>query len=413
MARQNRRKELPMQQLPLSRDGEGRLDQEVVEVPFYSIRNASCPEDLANGRKVLFGHMPAKAILGFGTEENVRDYLVGVRGQQRRVYKQVHRAIRETLETTPHEFSVLNGGVVIVARDYEVDEKKKVLRLLQPNIINGSQTQGVLRDYYESKKKRGEELPNIHITFELIVTEDDDLIAKTSIARNFQEDVMAISIVGRLGQLDELRNELKKVYPELELRTSETHISDEYVVTEKLIQVITALTPPQLWPKAGEEGNPNKTYTYSAKTRCLKDFQVVYEKAHDENDPEHKKYERLYRFYLDIAPQAYALYEKWKVHQGFIGTRRKAIERDSSGKITGVPDGMLFPIFAALSAFVEETDEGWKVVEPVSFTDKELIDTADKVYEDVAKSNPQTMGKSQTCYGYLYQLTSLHKRLSK
>jgi hypothetical protein len=113
----------------------------------------------------------------------------------------------------------------------------------------------------------------------LIVTEDNDLIAKTSIARNLQEDVMAISIVGRLGQLDELELALQREYPDYKLRQSETQISDDYVVTEKLIQVIAAFTPAELWAKAGEESNPNKTYAYSAETKCLKDFQVVYEKA--------------------------------------------------------------------------------------------------------------------------------------
>lgn len=400
-------------QQPLGWDDPVRLEHEheFVEVPFYSIRNASCPEDIESGRKVLFGHMPARAILRFGTEENVRDYLVGVPGKNRRVYKQVHRAIRETLEASPHKFSVLNGGVCLVARDYEVDDKKKVLRLLDPNIINGSQTRGVLEDYYRDKEKNGVEPPNIHVTFELIVTEDDDLIAETSIARNFQEDVMAISIVGRLGQLDELEMALQRAYPNYKLRQSETQISDEYVVTERLIQVITALTPAELWPKDNEGGDPNKTYTYSAKTKCLKDFQVVYEKAKNSTDPEHEKYNRLYRFYLDIAPQAYELHEKWKTHQGFIGTRLKAIEREGRA-IKENPDGIVFPILAALSAFAEETPEGWRIAPPATFSDEELIKAAKTAYQQIAHSNPQTMGKSRACYSSLYQITSLYKRLS-
>ena len=48
---------------------------------------------------------------------------------------------------------MLNGGIVIVARDYEVDEKTKTLSLTRPSIINGAQTQGVLRDHAASLKK--------------------------------------------------------------------------------------------------------------------------------------------------------------------------------------------------------------------------------------------------------------------
>ena len=68
--------------------------------------------------------------------------------------------------------------------------------------------------------------------------------------------------------------------------------------------------------KVAEDGNPIKTHTYSAKTKCLRDFQEVFKRAKDKEDPEHEKYNQLYRFYLDIAPQAYESAEKWKRHQG-------------------------------------------------------------------------------------------------
>src|SRR5581483_7951112 len=92
-------------------------------------------------------------------------------------------------------------------------EQKKLLKLLKPSIINGSQTQGVLNDFYRESKDAETELPTIHVTFELIVTNDDELIAETSIARNFQNDVMTLSIAGRLGQLDELERSLQQSFP--------------------------------------------------------------------------------------------------------------------------------------------------------------------------------------------------------
>ncbi len=404
-----------MRQPPLVQGDRVRPDsRELVDFPFYSVRNVSCPEDLENGRKVLFGSAPATAILDLDTEQNVRAYLLEAEGKKHRRPTQVLRAIRETLDTEPHNFSVKNGGVTIVAHDYEIDEKKKIMRLLKPSIINGSQTQGVLRDYYREMEESGVTAPLIHVTFELIVTDDEKLIADTSISRNFQEDVMTISIAGRLGQLEDLEYSVQRVYPEYKLRMSETQLSDDYIVTERLIQVMTALTPPELWMgKLAEDGNPIKTYTYSAKTKCLRDFQEVFKRAQDPTDPEYGKYNELYRFYLDIAPHAYMLHEKWKAHQEFKGLRVHAIKRDKNGNILEVPDGLVFPIFAALSAFVEKKSGEWMLVEPPSFTDKELIDTAVSVYRTVANSDPQKMGKSHAAYFHLYQLTSLHKRLSK
>lgn len=46
-----------------------------IHLPFYSIRNISCPDDLENDRKVYVGYTPVKAIIDLPTNENVRDYL--------------------------------------------------------------------------------------------------------------------------------------------------------------------------------------------------------------------------------------------------------------------------------------------------------------------------------------------------
>jgi hypothetical protein len=382
--------------------------------PFFTFKNITSPEDRESERTVLAGQAPIQSVLDLPTDENVRDYLLEAEGKKRRKPTQVHRAIRDTLENMPQNFSILNGGVVIVARGYDVDDKQKTLLLRKPSIINGSQTQGVIRDYLSS---RGDtETPPIHVKFELIITDDDSLIAETSIARNFQNDVMTVSIVGRLGQLDELEQALQDRYPDSKLRKSETKVarklslSEDYVLTEKLLQVITALTPEELWFKPGESDNPVKTYTYSAKAKCLKDFQRVYERAHDRSDPEYAKYRGLYQFYLDIAPQALYLYDTWKAHQGFAGTGIRAIEREGR-QIKEVPDGIVFPILAALSAFATKTDAGWRIVPPKEFQDEELIRAAKSAYQDLASSNPGTMGKSKACYAQLYQITTIYKRL--
>ena len=107
---------------------------------------------------------------------------------------------------------------------------------------------------------------------------------------------------------------------ERDSKKSETELSEDYIPTQRLLQVITALIPSTLWPKPGENDNPNKVYTYSMKAKCLKEFDEIYIKAHDKNHPEHSKARELYQFYLDIAAEALQLYEKWKEHQGFRGT---------------------------------------------------------------------------------------------
>jgi len=381
-----------------------------VQFPFHSFRNITCPEDIQNSRKVLSGRAPVSSILDLSTDENVRDYLVGAEGKKRRRPGDVHRAIEDTVLNQPDNFCVLNGGVVLVARGFEADEQKKVLRLDRPSIINGAQTQGTLIDVFERLENEGRERPQIHITYEIIVTEDEGLIAEVSIARNFQNDVMTISIVGRLKQLDELEAAIQKRYPSMKLRKSETELSEDYVASEKLLQVLTALVPDSLWVK-GSDNAPNKVYTYSQKTKCLKDFQEIYEKAKDRKDPEHSKYNELYQFFLDMAADAHDLYERWKAHQGFRGTGLWAIQREGR-EIVDVPDGIIFPIISSLSAFATKTSNGWRIKPPSKFKDDELIEAAKTVYMEIADHNPQTMGKSKACYSSLLQLTSVYKKLA-
>ena len=260
----------------------GSLSRDFVELPFHSVRNISSPErPLSEGRKVLTGHFPIDAILDLPTDENVRDYLLDAEGRKRRVPSGVHRAIKDTLKNDPEDFCVLNGGIVLVARDVEIDESRKLLKLLKPSIINGAQTQGVVKDYFKADcEEFGADRPKAHIKFEAIVTDNDELVAEVSIARNFQNDVMTISIAGRLGQLNELQEAVRKRIPGAKLKQSETELSDDYFDTEHLLQIIAVLIPKELWFEGSNGDSPNKTYAYTRKSQCLKEFREIYDSVH-------------------------------------------------------------------------------------------------------------------------------------
>lgn len=372
--------------------------------PFHNVRNISSPEDLANDRKVLAGSAPASSVLKLDDNENVREYLVEAKGKQKKSPTLVHQAIRKTLEDNTEIFSILNGGMVIVARSAEIDDKSKVLRLSNPSIINGSQTQGELKRFFE--KTFNEDYIEPSIKFEIIVTDDDNLIAEVSISRNFQNDVRTISIAGRRGQLDALEDAMQAKFPGTALQKSESDqkVTDDLLDTEKLIQVGFALLPISMMEKfGGQKDAENKVFSYSQKTRCLKLFQRIVE-----ND-EHSD---VYECFLDVAPLAWELYTKWKSHQGFIGTGIRSIERESR-KIVEVPDGLIFPIIASHSVFVKKTKKNWILKVPAALSDDELIRSADQAYKEIAQHNPQSMGKSKACYSQLLQVTRIFDRLAK
>lgn len=377
------------------------------EFPYITCRNISAPEDDAAGRKVYSGHAPASSVLSLQDDENVREYLADAQGSQKHMPTLVHQAIRKTLEDQPDQFSILNGGMVIVAHAVEVDDKRKVLVLKRPSIINGSQTQGELGRYF-AKYQNSSDFFEPSIKFELIVTTDDGLIAEISIARNFQNDVRPISIVGRRGQLDELELAVQKDIPGAKLRKSETDITGEYLDTEKLIQVIFSLMPGVLVKSLVEDDDAsNKVFTYSQKTRCLKLFQRLVNASGKDSESAD-----VYQYFLDISGQAWKLYGRWKSHPGFHESRLPMFEREN-GQVAVVPDGILFPILSAFSAFVDRPGKKWEINIPDVFDEKELIDAAAQVYMEIANRNPQTMGKSKACYSTLLRLTGLCARLAR
>lgn len=390
---------------------------------YHSIRKITAPEDVEGQREIYCGHAPATSFLELEDDENVRDYLLDAEGRKRNRLTNVHREMFDTLANKPQDFSVLNGGITIVARAIEVDDKGRVAKITRASIINGSQTRGVLKDWLERLEEAGDEPYPVHVKFELVVTDDEELIAATSIARNFQNQVMPISIVGRLGQLDELNERFVKASKgELKLRTRETDLSEDFLPTEKVLQVVTALVPAELWHRKNERENPVKTYAYSAKAKCLREFQRIYEfakRGEDSSgatvtDEERANFKKLYQFYLDVAYDAWSLYVHWKKHPGFIGTRiRKgqAVVREA-GRVEDVNDGIVFPILAALSVFATYEKGKWRIAIPSGFDEKELAQHAAAAFQEIAKSHPWDMGKSKACYQYLQSFTALYKKFS-
>lgn len=374
---------------------------ETYRLPFENCRNITSSHDQNAGRKILVGQAPAFSVLGLEDNENVREYLVDAQGKQKRSPTLVHQAIRKTLENDAERFNVLNGGMVLVASEAEIDEKAKELILKNASIINGSQTQGELRRFYKNYENNPDVEPTLK--FEIIVTDDADLIAEVSIARNFQNDVKPVSIAGRLGQLDDLEAALQTVAPTAQLRKRESDLTAEgqYIDTEKLIQVTFALLPEEVLERVAPKIDAsNKVFSYSQKTRCLRLFQTLVEDGPVD----------AYRAFLEIAPQAWTLYNKWKTHQGFRGTRIRSIERED-GRIIDVPDGVIFPIVAAHAPFLIQKN-GWKLATPEAFTDDDMIDTAKQAYMEIAEHNPQTMGKSKACYSTLSRMTGIYAKLS-
>lgn len=386
----------------------------LIDFPFHNIRNITSPEDSAAGRKVYAGTAPAMSVLDLPNDENVRDYIPAAAGRKRRTLTAVHRAMFDTLEQDASSFAVKNGGIVIVAKNVDIDEGKRKAKLRCPSIINGAQTQGVLQEFYSEKLKKDDQ-KSVSIKFEIIVSDDDDLVGEISIARNSQNNVDPLSIAGKKGILTDLAASMVAVNPEWIIRIKETEGGDGFIDTPKLLQVTMALIPPSLWMVERDRENPNKVFTYSMRAKCLKDFQKLFNDAHDPHAKNHVASKSVYEFIVEMAPRAWQIYRQWKTHQGFIGTHiQQGVTREGN-KVIDVADGIIFPILAALSVFVEKTSGGWALVPPPLWDEKDgiFLSLKDVLKSESVKGNPWNLGKHRDSWTLLFNQTRNHKLMAE
>lgn len=363
-----------------------------ISFPYFICKVISTKENEHNGIKIYSGQAPISSFVKIDDNANVRSYTVEASKTKRS--SDVHHAIKETLENNPNNLALLNNGITIVSNSVAFNEKSKELILEEASIINGSQTRGVIKDFIEASDDHDK---NISIKFEIIEAGDKDLVSDISIARNTQIRVEKISIMGKQGIFDTLN---KAIGDNHKLKTSETDRGKEYLPTERILQVIASLIPKEIWEATGNKEYSKAPY-YSRQSRALNLYKEIYEQKED-------KKKALYNFYIDIAKDAWNLYKKWSSHAGFRGTGLKnGIDRDSNNNIVRVYDGLIFPIIAAHALFIKKEKNKWTLSidrNQEENIDRILIDQAKRLFQEIAQSKAEKMGKDQTCYSHLYSL---------
>ncbi len=369
--------------------------------PYYVCKIISTQADEKNGIKIYAGQAPIFSFINIPDDENVRRYTgqVNEKAKKSEKYADVHRAIRDTLDNNSSSFPLLNNGITLVATKvmFSTEKRENILNLFDANIINGSQTRGEIKNFLAST--RDEDKKNISVKFEIIETQDKDLMSDISIARNTQIRVEKISIMGKEGMFDELESAIGGS----KLKKAETDEEHQHLPTEKLLQVIATLIPKQLWQETENKDYAKAPY-YSGQSRALNLYKMIYEEAKSSN----KKYLNLYKFYLDIAEDAWTLYGRWIHHAGFdgIGIRNdSSVGRSENSNIVRVYDGLVFPIVAAHALFIQKENGKWRLkIQQQDKVDKFLIDQAKRIFQELADSKAEKMGKDQRCYSQLYSL---------
>lgn len=377
-----------------------------IELSYESIRNLTSPEEKLNGAKSYFANVPVRELLKLDTEANLRSYVPEHPGKRR---SQVHMAIGQTLSDRPERFIQLSSGITVSAVDVDVDDARKVVRIKRGSIINGAQSQGEIRRFLEEADQTGEPIPDFHARVEFLVDPDPDFIVETAIARNTATNVQRVSMAGKKRYFDELNASFRTVFPRQELSMSETDTGDQYVDTLKLLQVLWAMMPERLLPAGKRSVAEARLKSYKNRAYCLVDFERdVVGKDQDEGAAQR------YVYFVDMAGHAWKEYLKWRHHEKWHGKYLKETSRQVTRTDTEltVSDGVIFPILAAMSHFVDRSKRKWTLNAPSFFDEEEMIAAA-RDQLSAHDGSPMLMGRDATVYDTLSLLPKMVLRLTE
>ncbi len=356
---------------------------------FFTFRDYHTKLDNEKGRSLYIGLFDAKDLIKVSNSNNVRDYLKVSRNGENLTSSGVHSQIYNTLENSPEDFYYLNGGITICADGIDIDNNNRQVHLKNASIINGAQTNGVLKTFLKKHKD-----VEIKVKVEIIVvlsrfSENKDLTDDISIARNQQNAVKAISIVGKKGLLDKLDS-----VTSISLQKNESQ-KDSFD-TLKLIQLIFTAMPLDVWSQTFKNVEFNKAKVYTSKQTWLKKFSEIEDTT--KLDPNVQQYfydvaDDVLQFYLNIKADKYKITKFLKCNSvskvGYKITEDKKVE---------IQDGWIFPILSILSITIKKDEYGYKFEEPSA----NLVKSITKIILENSgikeHCNVQTLGKSTMSY---------------
>jgi hypothetical protein len=369
-------------------------DSGAFNLPYSLIRNLTSPDEKSNGVQTWFANVSARDILSLGTQDNLRSYIAEHSPTKRNA---VHKQIETTILELPDRFINRNSGITITCTNCVVDDAKRVAHLEGASIINGAQTQGELKRYFNGEEG---DYSDFMIRVEIIMEPQRDQIVEIAIARNTATSVKSVSQAGARGYLKDLKASIEHALPGETLQMSETDTVG--LNTQAVLQWSRLLLPNHL------RGSNPRNFAYKQAGKCLGDFSLWAQ--HSSADEKSKE---LYDFTVQIGPIAVKEYRYWERHDDWNGQHLhergkrsdkpeggRPVRRDRDKRVCWVAPGILFPIMSALSAFVRWKNGQWLLEKPSLFKEEELIRRAVQQFRALDRQ-VALMGRSEAAYDAL------------
>lgn len=322
----------------------------------------------------------------------------------------VWKAMKESLEFDPENFIFKNKGLLLLVDDLDFDNKNKSIDIklsdkLLHGIVDGGHTFAVFKEALEELS-----LDDVYVKVEIIEgINDRGVVADLAEARNTAAQVKEESIMNLKDAFNDIKRVLK---PELygDRIAYKEYAKDKDISIKEILGYLVAFDV-----VAFDVENP-PIKAYSSKKMVLKHYEDV--------DNKQENYRRINRQIVPLLPEILVLWDTIRaeipgMYQGKIlsvhkGDPDKPIVKDYSKRNKKVelpfiekemnykvPEGWVFPIFAAFRHLIQIDDDGLATfkVNPVEFflaNKDELSTRFTRVIRDMP--DPQTVGKSSSVW---------------
>ena len=343
------------------------------EIKSVVIKNTTSPEEKRNGSQNWIVICNVQEILKFDLSKNLRiSYNDAISSDGKRIKNRnaTHKAIYRSFEEEPERFIQRNSGFTVVCDELKQTNKEEyginTISLTNASLINGGQTQGEIKRYFDEYGDAFAENinKNTNIKIEVIVEKDQHEVHEISVARNNSTNVSDLSKLGNMGYFEEMNNKMVAVLGDAgKLQDSET---SDGIPTQTLLQILRAMTPVEL--KGGrEKWTKDIVFAYSRKGGCLTDYGKRYEARLEGKKVNSSNFDEVLDFYCEFCPTAWTLYAKWISDKDWIQFWKKGKGSEKIGK------------------YNEKTDSfelTWAIVCPLLFGLQEFIDVGTSKYEE-------------------------------
>ena len=391
--------------------------QKTEKIQSILVKNTTSPEEKSYGSMHYTVVCSVQEILKLNIFENLRIAYSSDETKKRITPR--HKDIAASFEDAPTRFIQRHSGFVLTCNDIKVSSPQEyginIITLEDCSMVNGAQTQGILKDIledYSGVPDRQEQLANTNIRVEILCEGISDQRVEIAIGRNNTTNVSNLSVMGKKKYFDPLESNLKNVIGnDISLEKSET---DDAVPTQTLIQVLRTMTPREIRDQY-KSLKDSPTKSYSGKAMVLNEYKDMVDHENNSKEDNGAFTSPVLDYYRSFSGYAWLEYEKWSTDADWVPLWKKSDNYKRIGKYNQKEDAfeltwaILCPLLYGLQHYLYEDSSGsWKI----KYSDKFDKEAYMKYVLDRFKMSgfdPQTFAKDRAIYQDLYIYISDYK----